>query len=118
MTMSDTHKLIETVLEQLRETHRNIDAEIEYLFTSGRCEEDDVQDLKNAVAGLYKLNRDIQEFLVAVLESNYDSAVVRKNLLDLRLINAVKRDGDRKSMVEWFVNERLEKAPKPTLPQP
>lgn len=53
-----------------------------------------------------------------MLESNYDSAVVRKNLLDLRLINAVKRDGDRKSMVEWFVNERLEKAPKPTPQQP
>lgn len=116
--MSDTHKLIETVLEQLRETHRNIDAEIEYLFTSGRCEEDDVQDLKNAVAGLYKLNRDVQDLLVAVLESNYDSAVVRKNLLDLRLMNAMKRDNDRKSMVEWFVKEQLEKPAKPTPPQP
>ena len=116
--MSDTHKLIETVLEQLRETHRNIDAEIEHLFTSGRCEEDDVQELKNVVAGLYKLNRDIQDLFVSVLESDYDSAIARKNLLDLRLINTMKRDDDRKSMVEWFVNERLEKAAKPTPPQP
>ena len=116
--MSDTHKLIETVLEQLRETHRNIDAEIEHLFNSGRCDEDDVQDLKNAVAGLYKLNRDIQDLLVAVLQSDYDGAVVRKNLLDLRLINVMKRDSDRRSMVEWFVRERLEKPVKPTPQQP
>ncbi len=47
--MSDTHRLTVTVLEQLRETHRNIDKEIQRLFTSGRCEDDDVQDLKNAV---------------------------------------------------------------------
>lgn len=116
--MPDTHKLIETVLEQLRETHRNIDAEIEHLFNSGRCDEDDVQDLKNAVAGLYKLNRDIQDLLVSVLEADYDSAVVRKNLLDLRLINTMKRVGDRKTMVEWFVKEQLEKATKSTPPQP
>jgi len=116
--MRKEHELIEVVLEQLRDTHRSIDQEIEYLFGSGRCEEDDVQDLKNAVAGLYKLNRDIQELLVAVLDSNYDSAVVRKNLLDLRLINTMKRDGDRKSMVEWFVKERLEKPAKLTPPQP
>jgi len=116
--MRKEHELIEVVLEQLRDTHRSIDQEIEYLFGSGRCEEDDVQDLKNAVAGLYKLNRDIQELLVAVLDSSYDSAVVRKNLLDLRLINTMKRDGDRKSMVEWFVKERLEKPAKPAPPQP
>ena len=116
--MPDTHKLIETVLEQLRETHLNIDAEIEYLFTSGRCDEDDAQDLKDAVAGLYKLNQEIQDLLVSVLETDYDSAVVRKNLLDLRLINAMKRDSDRKSMVEWFIKERLEKLAKPTPPQP
>jgi hypothetical protein len=93
--MSDTHKLIEVVLEQLRETHSNIDREIEYLFTSGRCEEDDVQDLKKAVVGLFKLNRDVQDLLVAVLEPDYDSAAVRKNLLDLRLMNAMKRGADR-----------------------
>ena len=116
--MSDTHKLIEAVLEQLRETHQNINAEIEYLFNSGRCDEDDVQDLQNAVAGLYKLRRDIWDLLVSVLEADYDSAVVRKNLFELRLINTMKRDGDRKGMVEWFVKERLEKAAKPAPPQP
>ncbi len=61
--MPREHELIEVVLEQLRDTHRSIDQEIEYLFTSGRCKEDDGQDLKNAVAGLYKLNRDIQMIL-------------------------------------------------------
>ena len=116
--MQQKHKLIEIVLEQLRDTHRNIDQEIEYLFTSVRCEEDDVQNLKNSVVGLYKLNRDIQELLVAVLESDYSSSIVRKNLLDLRLINAMKREGDRKTMVEWFVKERLEKPAKPTPRQP
>lgn len=80
----------------------SINAEIEQLFNSGRCDEEDVLDLKNSVAGSYKFNRDLQDLLGFVLESDYDSAVVRKNLLDLRLINTMKRDGDRKSMVEWF----------------
>ncbi len=110
--MSDAHKLIEAVLEQFRDVHSGLNKDIENLIESGYCDEDDLLDTKATLRKMYKLNSDLQNLLVAVLSDDYDSKTTKNNLLNLQLINALKREGDRRSMVEWFVKEVLEpKAP-------
>ena len=107
--MSNTNELFEVVLEGLRDVHTGLDKDIEYLIESGICDEEDLADTKATLNKMYKLNRDLQDLLVAVLSDDYDSKVAKKNLIDLRLMNALKREDERsrRSMVEWFVKERL-----------
>ena len=111
--MTDAHKLIEAVLEEFRDVHTGLNKDIENLIESGHCDEDDLLDTKATLRKMYKLNSNLQNLLVAVLSDDYDSKKTKNNLLDLRLINALKRnDKDKRSMVEWFVKEVLEpKAP-------
>ncbi len=108
--MTEVHKLIETVLEELREVHTGLNDDIEYLIESCNFDEEDLANTKATLNKLYKFNRDLQDLLVAVLSDDYDSKATKKNLLSLRLMNTLKREDDRsrRSMVEWFVKERLE----------
>ena len=107
--MSDAYKLIEVVLEGFRDVHTGLNKNIENLVESGICDEDDLLDTKATLRKMFKLNRDMQDLLVAVLSDDYDSKTTKNNLLDLRLMNALKRDDkDKRSMVEWFVKEVLE----------
>ena len=105
--MNET-KLIESVLECLKEAHTGIDKSIEDLIEVKGFDEVEFAELKASSNKLYKLNRDIQELLVAVLNDEFDAAKVKKSLINLGLINTIKRDTNKKSMVEWFVKERLE----------
>jgi hypothetical protein len=108
--MSDTHKLIEVVLEGFRDVHTGLNKNIENLVESGICDEDDLLDTKATLRKMFKLNRDMQDLLVAVLSDDYDNKTTKNDLMNLRLINTLKREDDRsrRSMVEWFVKERLE----------
>lgn len=109
LIMSDAQKQIEYVLEGLREIHTGLDKDIEYLIESGICDEGDLEDVKATINKMYKLNRDIQDLLVSILSSDYDSKKVKQELLKLSTMRALQREAtDRKSMVEWFVRERLE----------
>jgi ferritin len=102
-------RLIESVLESLREAHTQIDKSIENLIEVQGFKEDDFLELKANTKKLYKLNSDIQEFLVASLSDEFNSEKVKKSLINLSLMNSIKRDTDRKSMLEWFVEEKLGK---------
>jgi hypothetical protein len=108
--MSDAHKLIEVVLEGFRDVHTGLNKDIENLIESGICDENDLLDTKATLRKMYKLNSDMQDFFVAVLSDDYDSKTTKNDLLNLRLLNTLKREDDRsrRSMVEWFVKERLE----------
>ncbi len=108
--MSDAHKLIEVVLEGFRDVHTGLNKDIENLIESGICDENDLLDTKATLRKMYKLNSDMQDFFVAVLSDDYDSKTTKNDLLNLRLLNTLKRENDRsrRSMVEWFVKERLE----------
>jgi hypothetical protein len=108
--MSDAHKLIEVVLEGFRDVHTGLNKDIENLIESGVCDENDLLDTKATLRKMYKLNSDMQDFFVAVLSDDYDSKRTKNDLLNLRLLNTLKRENDRsrRSMVEWFVKERLE----------
>ena len=107
--MSDEQKLIETVLEGFRDVHTGLNKDIEYLIESGICDEGDLVDTKATLNKMYKLNRDMQDLLVAILGNDYDGKRVKQELLKLSTMRALQRDAtDRKSMVEWFVKERLE----------
>jgi hypothetical protein len=108
LIMSDEQKQIEWVLEGLREIHTGLNKDIEYLIESGICDEDDLEDTKATINKMYKLNRDIQDLLVGVLSDEYDSKQVKRELLKQSTMRALQRDTtDKKSMVEWFVKERL-----------
>ena len=108
--MSDAHKLIEVVLEGFRDVHTGLNKDIENLVESGICDEDDLLDAKATLRKMFKLNSDMQDLLVAVLSDDYDNKTTKNNLMNLRLLNTLKREDDRsrRSMVEWFVKERLE----------
>jgi len=106
--MNNVHELIAAVLEDFRDVHTGLNKDIEYLIESGMCDEDDLAATKATLRKMYKLNGDLQDLLVAVLSDDYDSKTAKNNLMNLRLMNTLKREGDRRSMVEWFVKERLE----------
>ena len=107
--MSDEQKQIEYVLEGLREIHTGLNKDIEYLIESGICDEGDLEDAKATINKMYKLNSDIQDLLVSILSNDYDSKKVKQELLKLSTMRALQREAtDRKSMVEWFVREKLE----------
>jgi hypothetical protein len=106
--MTNAHKLIEAVLEQFRDVHAGLDKDVENLIESGFCDEDDLLDTKATLRKMYKLNSDLQDLLVAVLSDDYDSKTAKNDLMNLRLMNTLKREGHRRSMVESFVKERLE----------
>ena len=109
LKMSNEQKLIETVLESYRDVHTGLNKDIECLIESGICDEGDLVDIKATVNKMSKLNRDIQDLLVAILGNDYDGKRVKQELLKLSTMRALQRDAtDRKSMVEWFVKERLE----------
>ncbi len=106
--MSGEQKQIESVLEGLREIHTGLNKDIEYLIESGICDESDLENTKATINKMYKLNRDIQDLLVGILSDDYDGKQVKQELLKLGTMRALQRDAtDRKSMVEWFVKERL-----------
>ena len=107
--MSNEHKLIEAILEDLKEVHTGLNNDIQTLIEQGYCEEEDLKEIKSTIDKLYKLNIHQQELLVAILSDDYNNKVVKKNLIDLRLINALKRGTDEKSSVEWFVEKYLDK---------
>jgi hypothetical protein len=111
--MSDEQKLIENVLEGVREIHTGLNKSIEYLVESGACDEDDLADTKAVLNKMYKLNGDIQDLILSILSSDYDSNKVKQELLKLSTMRALQRDPtDKHSMVEWFVREKIEKAKK------
>jgi hypothetical protein len=106
--MSGEQKQIESVLEGLREIHTGLNKDIEYLIESGICDEGDLENIKATINKMYKLNRDIQDLLVGILSDDYDGKQVKQELLKLGTMRALQRDAtDRKSMIEWFVKERL-----------
>jgi len=110
--MSNAHELIEAVLENLKEVHTGLNKDFEYLIESGICDEEDLADAKATINKIYKLNINLQDLLFSVLSEEYSSQKVRKDLLDLRLLRALKRDGaeNNRSVLEWFC-KKLE-APK------
>lgn len=100
--------LIEAVLEGLKDAHTSIDKSIENLIEVEGFDESDFVDLKANIKKLLKLNINIQELLIAVLRNGYDSTKVKKSLINLSLMNSIKRDNDTRSAVEWFVKGKLE----------
>lgn len=100
--------LIEAVLEGLKDAHTSIDKCIENLIEVEGFDEADFVDLKANIKKLYKLNINIQELLIVVLRDDYESTKVKKSLINLSLMNSIKRDNDARSAVEWFVKGKLE----------
>jgi hypothetical protein len=102
--MNDTHELIEAVLENLKDVHTGLNKDVEYLIESGICDEEDLADTKATIEKIYKLNINLQNLLLTVLSEDYDSQKVKRDLLDLRLLRALKRDSDESgpSVLEWF----------------
>jgi hypothetical protein len=109
--MSDEQKIIENVLEGVREIHTGLNKSIEYLIESGACDEEDLADTKAELNKMYKLNRDIQDLIISILSNDYDGEKVKQELLKLSTMRALQRDStDKHSMVEWFVRERVVKS--------
>jgi hypothetical protein len=106
--MSDTDKLISDVLENLRDIHTGLDKNIEYLIESVGYDEEDFADIKTTVGKIYKLNINLQDLLVAVLSKEYDSQKTRNDLINLGLIDTLKQQNGRKTMLEWFIKEKLD----------
>ncbi|NBV71612.1 MAG: hypothetical protein EBR60_06120 [Burkholderiaceae bacterium] len=102
--MNATHELIEAVLENLKEVHTGLNKDVENLVESGICDEEDLVDTKATIDKIYKFNLNLQNLLLTVLSEDYDSQKVKKDLMDLRLLRALKRDRDESgpSVLEWF----------------
>lgn len=105
--MADEHKKIHALLELVHRSHNDINREVQSLWTSGRCEEADVSQLKEAVSGLYQVKQTLRDLLVLVLSPEYQSSLVRKNLLDLRLVEALRQPDGKYGVLEKFVRNDL-----------
>ncbi len=103
--MSKTNKIIEDTLESLKDTHKSLGNDIETLSKIFDCEKEELADLTNTMKKFYKLHDNVTKLLITVLDSNYSAKVAKEDLIKLRLVNALKRDNDEKSMVEWLVEK-------------
>jgi hypothetical protein len=105
--MSKTNKLIEDTLESLKDTHISLGSDIDKLTKIFDCEREELADLPNTMKKFYKLHDNVTKLLITVLDSNYSAKVAKKDLIKLRLVNALKRGNGERGMVEWFV-EKIE----------
>jgi hypothetical protein len=105
--MSKTNKIIEDILEGLKETHLSLNKDIKKLIQIFDCEPEELADLPNTMRKFCMLHDNVLKLLTIALDSNYSAKVAKEDLIKLRLMNAIKRGNGIKSRVEWFV-EKLE----------
>jgi hypothetical protein len=100
------YELIETMLETLKSAHTGINAELEYLVESVGNDEEEYRTLKNEIGKLYVLNTAMQQFIAATLKDDFNGAIVRDDLLKIRLKRLLT--GDKDSALNWFAKKYLD----------